>query len=727
MFVWCRRLVILGADIQAKDYRGESPYARASKLRKQKGKFKVRDVMLESKLKAVGDFLKNCELFSVCMKETFDFEDGKLEKLEKVIKLMGDEGGKGRLNANMWWRRVKEGEGEAEGKREGEGEGEGGRLTVLDALSASQLKERESLKRKIELFGGVSGERLDLDMAEKERRHAKDVEETVVEGLGARKRVENEIDNELGNDLTTTAATATMGQKWEGGRYVGLPPGFRQDEGQGQNQGQSMDPNFDERLLKHWENPNMHEDPYYQTVLCKSCNSATGVQHTDCFSLRDRGLCYDAHSMSELKSPNINFYLNPNFDPVNSRFNGPPVTSLAEPIGYNLLPDAAVRSLEQIYGQPLIRKKPRIYRRLQKLNLAELEAVIRQINDDYARSKKIKHPEKFLIGIIDQFLTGNRRGCVDIYGERTTFKNNPVVPNFEEEGDLSGGGGDKREVHPLFRTRMCLGNCFLRTCQFAHSEVDLRPFPGNLAVIDKQKSKLDWMCDSCNFHNFARNQDCKNCRAAKGYTENLGAMTMYGPSENGNSNSNNISSIYKLENRPGDWECGRCFEHNFADRLECYIRTCRSPREMGKLIVVEIGKKRARAEAFPTPAPEMVNLKLQWTGREGICRNARERKKMDVCQWWKGGRKCKFGFNCRNRHEQRPSGKSGVFLGLVTEGLTNSPTFLSTNSTRFIAGMGVLRRSKQNGGGRKCSEFARGDRKWLRSIHVFVNVELKQR
>ena len=85
MFVWCRRLVILGADIQAKDYRGESPYARASKLRKQKEKFKVRDVMLESKLKAVGDFLKNCELFSVCMKETFDFEDGKVEKASNAI------------------------------------------------------------------------------------------------------------------------------------------------------------------------------------------------------------------------------------------------------------------------------------------------------------------------------------------------------------------------------------------------------------------------------------------------------------------------------------------------------------------------------------------------------------------------------------------------------------------------------------------------------------------
>ena len=182
------------------------------------------------------------------------------------------------------------------------------------------------------------------------------------------------------------------------------------------------------------------------------------------------------------------------------------------------------------------------------------------------------------------------------------------------------------------------------------------------------------MCDSCDFRNFARNQDCKNCRAAKGYTES--AMTMYGPSENGrshdnddnsnsNSNSNNISSIDQLQNRPGDWECGCCFEHNFADRIECYIKTCRSPREMGKPIVPDIGNKRARFEAFPTPAPELVNLKLQWTGRDGICRNARERKKMDVCQWWEGG-KCKFGFNCRNRHEERPSGKSGVPLGLVT-------------------------------------------------------------
>ena len=59
----------------------------------------------------------------------------------------------------------------------------------------------------------------------------------------------------------------------------------------------------------------------------------------------------------------------------------------------------------------------------------------------------------------------------------------------------------------------------------------------------------DWRCGDCNFVNFARRSNCKDCGADRPARE-IGA-------EGGNTG------------RPGDWNCPSCQYHNFAYRDEC--------------------------------------------------------------------------------------------------------------------------------------------------------------
>jgi len=79
------------------------------------------------------------------------------------------------------------------------------------------------------------------------------------------------------------------------------------------------------------------------------------------------------------------------------------------------------------------------------------------------------------------------------------------------------------------------------------------------------KPNGDWQCPKCNNLNYARRERCnrKPCEFKK---EDLpGGMGMGGSSMNGSGGRRRGGP----EPRPGDWECPRCYNLNFATRNRC--------------------------------------------------------------------------------------------------------------------------------------------------------------
>ena len=74
-------------------------------------------------------------------------------------------------------------------------------------------------------------------------------------------------------------------------------------------------------------------------------------------------------------------------------------------------------------------------------------------------------------------------------------------------------------------------------------------YGGNRPQRGPRMKPGDWRCGDCNFVNFARRSNCKDCGADRPARE-IGA-------EGGGSG------------RPGDWSCPSCQYHNFAYRDEC--------------------------------------------------------------------------------------------------------------------------------------------------------------
>lgn len=102
----------------------------------------------------------------------------------------------------------------------------------------------------------------------------------------------------------------------------------------------------------------------------------------------------------------------------------------------------------------------------------------------------------------------------------------------------------------------------------------------------------DWMCPTCNNHNFASRTNCKNCNVPKpgmagsGYSNvmpdnaglvkgaNMGAMPM--PSYHVPGTGHPDGKLRQF--RPGDWICSSCSNHNFASRDSC--KRCSMPKNV---------------------------------------------------------------------------------------------------------------------------------------------------
>jgi len=73
----------------------------------------------------------------------------------------------------------------------------------------------------------------------------------------------------------------------------------------------------------------------------------------------------------------------------------------------------------------------------------------------------------------------------------------------------------------------------------------------------------DWACPSCDTHNFASRTDCRNCNAPKptGAPATGGAAAQQGT----------VPGLENVPNaRAGDWLCSSCNAHNYAGRTNCF-------------------------------------------------------------------------------------------------------------------------------------------------------------
>lgn len=91
------------------------------------------------------------------------------------------------------------------------------------------------------------------------------------------------------------------------------------------------------------------------------------------------------------------------------------------------------------------------------------------------------------------------------------------------------------------------------------------PSPTNNTGSSFHMKPGDWLCPSCGDLQFARNAQCRKCGTAN---PEPNSMMHPAPSEF-------IGKGKGKEMKPGDWNCPKCGDHQFAKNLQC--RRCGSP------------------------------------------------------------------------------------------------------------------------------------------------------
>lgn len=120
------------------------------------------------------------------------------------------------------------------------------------------------------------------------------------------------------------------------------------------------------------------------------------------------------------------------------------------------------------------------------------------------------------------------------------------------------------------------------------------------SVSKDDKYKDSWVCESCNFKNFAQNSACHKCKAPKGVSAS--SSTQYQPKrveqqpvQKPEPSQKQEPPMKKPEQPPkqksqggsqnlkgGDWECDKCKRINFAKKNTC--KNCNEPRKIEQVV-----------------------------------------------------------------------------------------------------------------------------------------------
>merc|ERR1711957_802752 len=108
----------------------------------------------------------------------------------------------------------------------------------------------------------------------------------------------------------------------------------------------------------------------------------------------------------------------------------------------------------------------------------------------------------------------------------------------------------------------------------------------------------DWACTSCGDHQFAKNLNCRKCNAPKSNANGgmmggnmggnmgggMGAMMMQAMMQamgQGGMSPMMGAAAGGANMRPGDWNCAKCGDHQFAKNMAC--RKCDAPKQPGNV------------------------------------------------------------------------------------------------------------------------------------------------
>ena len=100
---------------------------------------------------------------------------------------------------------------------------------------------------------------------------------------------------------------------------------------------------------------------------------------------------------------------------------------------------------------------------------------------------------------------------------------------------------------------------------------------GRFERNDRSNNGGDWDCPKCHNNNFAFRQECNRCGEPRG---NNGGQSNNRGFQSGHQHNTRFERNDRNSNRkPGDWDCPKCHNDNFAWRTEC--NKCGAPKAGG--------------------------------------------------------------------------------------------------------------------------------------------------
>jgi predicted RNA-binding Zn-ribbon protein involved in translation (DUF1610 family) len=96
----------------------------------------------------------------------------------------------------------------------------------------------------------------------------------------------------------------------------------------------------------------------------------------------------------------------------------------------------------------------------------------------------------------------------------------------------------------------------------------------------------DWICTSCGDHQFAKNEACRRCRTPKPRASGGGKGFCgkgYGHGGKGMMQAKGYGGVMPMgaNVKPGDWQCPKCGDHQFAKNTQC--RQCSESKPVDSL------------------------------------------------------------------------------------------------------------------------------------------------
>ena len=140
--------------------------------------------------------------------------------------------------------------------------------------------------------------------------------------------------------------------------------------------------------------------------------------------------------------------------------------------------------------------------------------------------------------------------------------------------------------------------------------------------------RSNWVCPSCKKVVFGRKSSCYKCKTTRPANATLAPARVSGPvtSTSGGGSGGGAPAVgarkpVDREVREGDWVCGTCGGHNFANKIACF--TCRTPRPEGYVIDSSLRDKNSEKKPGDWTCPKCGGNVFAKRTRCYVCSHSR--------------------------------------------------------------------------------------------------------